>query len=233
MGITFFSEPVLLVHGLSGSTLWWSRNVRPLAEHFRVIAVDLSGFGGLRRYRDPFKLEHAAEWLWLLLRALGIWRAHLIGHSMGGYICLRIAMEHPGAVRRLVLAAPAGVPLAASLFGEVVPLLGALRYAGPSFLPVLAYDGNRMGPRTLLSTARDIIQLNIGDELKNVRTPTLLIWGDRGRLVPPTNSAELRKMLPNASLVVLAGGGHVVMYDRASEFNSTALAFLSGKRVGE
>lgn len=225
-------RPVLLVHGLSGSTLWWGRNVSVLARRCRVIAVDLPGFGSLRRYHDRFVLERAAHWLWSFLKVLGIRRVDLIGHSMGGYICLRMAAEHPRAVRRLVLAAPAGVPLAASIFGEVVPLLGALRYASPSFLPVLAYDGLRMGPRMLLSTARDIIQLNVGAELKKVRTPALLVWGERDRLVPPANGAILRKALPRARLVVLPDAGHVVMYDRAAEFNRAVLAFLAGKPVG-
>lgn len=226
-------EPVILVHGLSGSTLWWSRNIEPLARHYRVLAVDLPGFGSLYRHRNRFALERAALWLRAFMDAAGIRRAHLIGHSMGGYICLRLAATYPRSVRRLVLAAPVGVPLAASIFGEVVPLLGALRYATPSFLPVLAYDALRTGPRTLLSAARDILQLNAGSELQAVRARTLLIWGTQDRLVPPENGTILRRTLPRARLVVLPGAGHVVMYDRAADFNRAVLAFLGGGRVGE
>lgn len=224
-------EPVVLVHGLSGSTLWWSRNIAALAQRYRVITLDLPGFGSLRRHGDRFALESAALWLRAFLAAAGVRRPYLIGHSMGGYICLRLAAEEPQLVRRLVLAAPAGVPLAASVFGEVVPLVGAVRYAAPSFLPVLAYDALRAGPRTLWSAARDIIRLNVGDELRSVRAPVLLVWGDRDRLVPPVNGEVLLKRLPNARLVVLPGAGHVAMYDRAAEFNSITLAFLAGEEV--
>lgn len=225
-------EPVILVHGLSGSTLWWQRNIVPLARHYRVLAVDLPGFGSLRRHRDRFVLERAALWLRTFMRATGIRRAHLVGHSMGGYICLRLAAAHPRLVRRLVLVAPAGVPLATSIFGEVVPLLGAARYAAPSFLPVLAYDLLRTGPRTLLSAARDIIQLNVSDELEAVCAPVLLVWGDQDRLVPAKNGDALRRALRDAQLVMLPGAGHVAMYDRPDEFNRAVLAFLAGARVG-
>lgn len=226
-------KPIILVHGLSGSTLWWSRNIEPLSQRYRVLAVDLPGFGALRRYRDSFALQRGAHWLRSFMTAVGVRRTHLIGHSMGGYICLRLAAAYPRSVRRLVLAAPAGAPLAASLFGEVVPLMGAVRYATPSFLPVLAYDALRTGPRMLLSTARDILQLNVSGELKSVRTRALLVWGEHDRLVPVVNGEALRQVLPRARMVVLPGAGHVVMYDRAEEFNRAVLAFLGGKQVGE
>lgn len=225
-------DPVILVHGLAGSTLWWSRNIEPLSRRYRVLVVDLPGFGSLRRHRNQFALERAAAWLRSFMAAVGIRQAHVIGHSMGGYICLRLAAAYPWAVRRLVLAAPAGVPLGTSLAGEMVPLLGAVRYAAPSFLPVLAYDALRAGPRTLLQTARDILVLNVSAELAAVRTPTLLIWGERDRLVPVAHGEALRQVLPTSQVVVLAGAGHVVMYDRAAEFNRAALAFLDGERAG-
>src|SRR5215212_277365 len=133
-------EPVVLVHGLSGSTRWWARNIAALAVTYRVYLVDLPGFGAMRRLCRHFILPEAATWLADWMEAVGLGEAHLVGHSMGGYVCLRLAAQRPEAMRRLVLVAPAGVPTGRSVFGHLVPLLLAARHAAPSFLPILAYD---------------------------------------------------------------------------------------------
>ena len=84
-------EPVVLVHGLSGSTRWWSRNIPALAEHYSVYLLDLPGFGAMRRLRRRFVLAEAASWLSAWMEAVGLDSAHLVGHSMGGYVCVRLA----------------------------------------------------------------------------------------------------------------------------------------------
>jgi pimeloyl-ACP methyl ester carboxylesterase len=76
-------EPVVLVHGLSGSSRWWSRNASSIAERYRVYFVDLPGFGKMRRLGRPFVLAEAASWLSGWMEAVGFERAHLVGHSMG------------------------------------------------------------------------------------------------------------------------------------------------------
>lgn len=132
-------EPLVLIHGLSGSTSWWVRNVPALAAHYHVYLVDLPGFGALRHLHRQFVLAIAAHWMLVWMDAVHLERAHLVGHSMGGPISIRLAVSRPGRVGRLILAAPVGVPGADSIFGEIRPLVAALRYTTPSFLPILAY----------------------------------------------------------------------------------------------
>jgi pimeloyl-ACP methyl ester carboxylesterase len=101
-------EPVVLVHGLSGSTGWWARNVAMLAGRYRVYLVDLPGFGAMRRLRRQFALAEAASWLSAWMESVGLGRAHLVGHSMGGYVCLRLAANRPEAVGTLGWEIPRG-----------------------------------------------------------------------------------------------------------------------------
>src|SRR6266511_901884 len=84
-------EPIVLVHGLSGSSRWWVRNVGALTTHRRVYLVDLPGFGSMRHLYRHFVLEEAAPWLYAWMQAVGLTRADVVGHSMGGYIALRLA----------------------------------------------------------------------------------------------------------------------------------------------
>lgn len=225
-------EPVILVHGLSGSSLWWQRNVPALAEHYKVYLIDLPGFGSMRRFGRRFSLDRITSGLLLWMEAVGIKKAHLVGHSMGGYICLWLAAHRPDIVDHLVLVSPAGIPKVRSLFGYAVPLLVSMRYISPAFFLILAYDALRAGPLTLLRAAQDLLTKDIRDWLKMITAPTLLVWGIGDTLVPPALGDILRQEIANSRLLLLKKAGHVGMFDQPREFNAAILAFLAGQTVG-
>lgn len=227
-------DPLVLVHGLSGSTRWWSRNVPALAERYRVHLVNLPGFGTIRPFRRRFVLAEAASWLLAWIEAVGLESGvHLVGHSMGGYLSLRLAARRPEVVRKLVLVDPAGVPSGRGMLGHFVPLLLAARYATPTFLPVLARDAFYAGPVTLLRASRDLLAEDVRGDLRRVEAPALLIWGKNDTLIPPSAGELMRAGIPDSRLLVIEGAGHNPMFDRPREFDRALLAFLAGETVGE
>ena len=226
-------EPVVLVHGLSGSTLWWRRNVPELAQHYKVYLVDLPGFGAGSRKHGRFALKQAGDWLLAWMDAIGLKQTHLIGHSMGGYICMEIAAHRPDVVKRLVLVSPAFKAAANSVLGYTKLLLNGIRYLTPHFFPILAYDSLRAGPITLLKATREIIALDVSEDVQRITEPVLLVWGENDTLVPPTLGYMLRAELPNARLLTLEHAAHVAMFDQPQTFNVAVTAFLHGEVVGE
>jgi pimeloyl-ACP methyl ester carboxylesterase len=224
---------VVLVHGLSGSTRWWARNIEALAEHFRVYLVDLPGFGSARHGGLLFALGEAAAWLHAWMEAAAIGPASLIGHSMGGYLCLEVAARWPEDVRRLVLAAPAGVPERARVADYALPLLAELRHLDPRFAPTLAYDALRAGPTTLLRAAVELLARDAREQARAVRAPTLLIWGERDALVSPSAANVLAGLMPDARVLILPRAGHVVMFDAAQAFNEAVIRFLAAPTEGD
>jgi pimeloyl-ACP methyl ester carboxylesterase len=194
-----------------------------------VYLVDLPGFGSMRRFASHFVLTSAANWLLQWMEAIHVQQAHLIGHSMGGYICIQLAAHRPQAVRRLVLVSPAGLPTGRSLPGYAVPLLIAIRHMKPGFLPTLFIDGLKAGPRTLLRAARDLLTQDVREDLKLITVPTLLIWGENDTLVPPVFGEILHKEIAHSSLHILKKAGHVGMFDSPHEFNTAVLKFLAGE----
>ncbi len=225
------AEPVILVHGLSASSRWWIRNIPVLAQHYRVYLLDLPGFGLMRRFRRHFVLDDLSSSIIAWMDTLGINQTHLIGHSMGGYVCLRIAACHPERIKRLVLVSPAGIPHIRTVQGYLLPLLEAIRYCKPSFLPILFSDALRAGPRTLLRATQDLLTKDIRDSLHDIVTPTLLVWGEYDALVPPVFGDILREEIEGARLLVLKKAGHVVMFDQAERFNEAVVRFFEGKFV--
>jgi 4,5:9,10-diseco-3-hydroxy-5,9,17-trioxoandrosta-1(10),2-diene-4-oate hydrolase len=121
-------EPLVLLHPHAAFLEHWSPNFRSLAETRRCIALDMIGCGRTDKPNAPYTLEHMTDFLRDFLDALGIARADLLGHSLGGAIALRFALRAPERVNRLVLVASAGLgprihPLLAAMN---VPLLGEL-----------------------------------------------------------------------------------------------------------
>ncbi|MBV9710129.1 MAG: hypothetical protein JO011_04315, partial [Ktedonobacteraceae bacterium] len=137
------------------------------------------------------------------------------------------------AVSRLVLVAPAVRAHVRSVTGYFFPLMIALRYITPSFLPILCFDALRAGPLTLVRTTRDLIALDVQEDIRAVSVPTLLIWGDNDTLVPSALAHILHKEIAHSHLVLLEKASHVCMYDRARDFNAAVLAFLNGEDPSE
>lgn len=219
--------PLILLHGLSASARWWTRNVEALAQQYCVYLVELPGFGSMARVRQRFALLQAANWLVQWMDAIGLQRADFIGHSMGGFVCLWVAAHRPDMVRRLILVSPAVIPHINSIFGYIIPLLKSLRYVTPQFFMIVSLDTMRMGFITLLRAVHDIISEHIDEEIEAVQAPTLLIWGQDDTLVPAVLSELLQEKMPHASLQIVPKAGHVCMFDQPAIFNTLVQNFLA------
>jgi pimeloyl-ACP methyl ester carboxylesterase len=228
-------DVVVLLHGLSGSSRWWNRNIPELARHARVLVPDLIGFGRSRPSGRLPTLDNVARLLLDWLDALGLERVCLVGHSMGGQISVHLAAASPQRLDRLVLVDSAGIPRKLSpralirFAAEVGPLW---RWGDPTFLPVIAGDALTAGPRVLLRAILHIVQDDIRPLLPSISVPTLVVWGERDTLVPLGDAWELRRLIPNSRLAVLRGAAHNPMVDRPAAFNRILRRFLDGEEIG-
>ncbi|HSJ31408.1 MAG TPA: alpha/beta hydrolase [Longimicrobiales bacterium] len=220
--------PVVLLHGLSGSCRWWRFTTPALARRYSVHVPELVGFGGSRRPgRQPDVPELAdvmAQWL----DEMGLTDIALVGHSMGGQIALHIAAEHhmPG---RLVLVSASGLPREWSLRDAgrfVARALPPRSWGAPAFVPTIAVDALRAGPRALLLAARHLLGDDVTPLLPLISCPTLLIWGELDPLVPLKHGRAMFEGIAGARLVVLRDAAHNPMADRPVEFNRVLLEFL-------
>lgn len=224
--------PLVLIHGLSGSTRWWNRNIGPLAEHFRVYALDLAGFGRSRR-GGRFVLSEAADQLARWMTHVGIESGYLVGHSMGGFISADLAARQPRRVARLVLVAAAIFPREHDPRQPYLGLARSFRYMPVRFLPLLATDALRAGPVTITDAAWQLLHPSASPDPRHVITPTLLIWGERDTVVPRDIGERLAGEMPNADLRLINGAGHNVMWDRPFDFNLLVTAFLDSTTLPE
>jgi pimeloyl-ACP methyl ester carboxylesterase len=207
------SRPVVLVHGLSGSARWWRSVQGPLAEHSEVHVLDVPGI----HPRD------VPRWLVGWLDRAGIAEADLVGHSLGGQTCARVAAATPERVGKLVLVAPAGLPSSRNVVGHLAPLAATLAEV-PTHAPRVALDALRTGPG-ILRAALYAVTHDLRDELAHILAPTLLVWGEHDRLVPGHLAEQWLDELADARLMRV-NAGHVPMWDAPDELVTAVLDFL-------
>jgi pimeloyl-ACP methyl ester carboxylesterase len=217
-------RPVVLMHGLSGSTRWWHKNIDALSGKFRVYALDLVGFGSSR---GLFSLERAVDLTAAWLERLDGEPAHLVGHSMGGLIAAQLAASTPARVDGLVLVDAVAVPLRRSMVNSAFRLPPAMRYMPLDFLPVLLTDALRAGPLNLLRASLAIHRADITRELGQINSRTLVVWGEHDKLLPLALGERLHRSLPGSRWVVVPGAGHNPMWDRPDTFNQLVADFIS------
>jgi pimeloyl-ACP methyl ester carboxylesterase len=212
-------EAVVLVHGLAGSSRWWHRLVPLLQDRLEVHCVDLP--------RD-YTLATAPELLLRRLDELELGRPHLVGHSLGGLVVARVAARAPHRVHGLVLIAPAGIGLRSSLVAHSLPLARALAGLRPQLAAAVTANALRTGPRRLIRTSRDLLaDAALPGELRAVRAPTLLVWGERDSLVPARVAKQFLAELPHGRLHVVPRAGHVPMDEAPEEVAGAILGHLT------
>jgi pimeloyl-ACP methyl ester carboxylesterase len=223
-------EDLILVHGLSGSSRWWARNIPDLAERYRVFIPDLIGFGRSPRPRGRLpSIGHLANVLGEWIRRVGRPEAHVVGHSMGGQLAIHLAAEHPDQVTRLVLVDAAGIPrpitprTVVRFAREIAPVW---RWGDLSFVPVIVSDAWTAGPRTLLQAIGHILSDDVRPLLPRIVAPTLVLWGERDSWVPLSHGDEMHQLIPGSRFSVLRRAAHNPMVDRPSDFNRIVLDFL-------
>lgn len=222
--------PVLvLIHGLGADLSRWREVVDPLSKSYRVIALDLFGFGQSAKPDISYRGQIYVDQVVALLNALDIETATLIGNSMGGWVALLAAEQNPQRISRLVLVAPAfiqGLPdgvSAESLAAGAAPqseddMRAYLTnvYASP---PTDAATVQRLLREHRTANAGGAIvaisrSLAAGEDaftakrLAWLRKTTLIIHGDADGIVPMAASETLAELLPNAHLVSIANAGH-------------------------
>jgi 3-oxoadipate enol-lactonase len=240
--------PLLLVHGFGGAA-WNFSELVPLLPGRRLVVPDLPGHGG----SSPLPATSLAGFADVLATLLD-GPTDVVGHSMGGVVALRLAERHPALVRRLVLAAAAGISsstrlseIAIVLAGIVQParlagrradnvarsprlrklLFGGLEVANPDLLTERAVHGFLRGPTMhtdVLNAGLALVADDPRQDLDRVRCPVLVLCGARDGQVPLADAFEYARRL-RAPLRVIADCGHLLIGERPDVCARAVLEF--------
>lgn len=243
-------EPLLLIAGLGGRLAFWHRQREVFGERFRVILHDHRGTGASTRSEIDYSVEQMSLDVLALMDALGIDRAHLVGHSTGGAICQTIALQYPERAGKMVLSAtwPGRDPWFDALFAlrlDVLEQCGARAYLMDGTLRALPaawlqQRGDQLEqmvddrlaefPGLAIESSRiaAIRAFDAGRNAGNIRHRPLVICAEDDQITPSSFSRELAARIPEARLEVLPTGGHFLPQVCPDEYNRSVLDYLAG-----
>ena len=243
---------LLLIHGIGANLYCWRPILPFLRDHFRILAVDLPGFGQSDKPRhERYGLDDQVERVVALLDTLHIKRCFVVGNSMGGNIALWLAKQHPERVSGVGVIAPATspklVPVSAYrlawLASPFTMLVGrsTLRWAhGRTVSRKEVIDQERVeeslatyrdpsAVRTFLLATEAIRDPRLPGELRDVAQPVLVLWGSQDKLVSKKVIDALEAALPRAESHVHLGGGHHLQEDEPEWTSKKIVEFFLSK----
>ncbi len=239
-------RPVILLHGWLGSWGLWQDTMAYLGRYYRTYALDFWGFGESGKKRESYDVQDFVTLVDQFMEQLGIERAPLVGHSMGGTVSLSVAMRYPERVRKVVVI---GSPIVGSSLSLLLRLFGRRTVAYIVFhnLWGLRWGFRTMSPfytrdprwpdymdRDLSSTTLESFLLSIASlretdlrpRLNTIRTPVMGMYGDKDIVVSPRQWQPLKEGLPNCRIERFPTSGHFIMLDEPHRFMEVLHDFL-------
>jgi len=248
-------RPVLLLHGWLGSWSLWRNTIAELGKEFRTYALDFWGFGESGGQGADFSVDNFTVLVNEFMDRLGIVKAPLIGHSMGGTVSLGMAVRHPEKVVKVIVV---GSPIQGSSLNPLLKLAGYSGWIGlantapflfTQFMRVLkvslrggsyllAKDGQALGKMMVadisgltvgpfFQSIGTLRQTDLRTQVGEVKVPVMGVYGKRDLIVSPQQSKVLKEYAPHSKIAWFEDSGHFPMIDEPERFHSTVRDFLN------
>lgn len=232
------APPLLYLHGINIGNLWLAFH-QALSQHFHVFAPDIPGFGLTGRPDWMRDMSDYILYLRDLLDTLGLEKASVVGHSLGGWMAAELAVWYPERVEKLVLSNSAGIRVKGSPIADLFAM-------NPQEVLVACFDDfsaaaplipAEFNSDYLIEQYRQLTTLaslawnpsydpKLERRLERITCPTLIVWGEHDRLIPPVYGDAFHRAISGSELVMLTGTGHMPMFEKPEEWSRTILDFL-------
>ena len=231
-------KPLVLLHGWGGNLDSWFPVRQTLKNDFKVVSLDLPGFGRSPLPRTVWGVQEYADFIKNFLDDLKTDKPTVIGHSFGGQIALRFARDFPELTGKLILVDSAGIRRKSpkTLAYQTAAKTGKLIFSIPGLKRFESKAKsklyNRIGEHdyeqsgTLKETFKKVIDQDMRPILKDVGCPTLIVWGENDKDTPINDAKLMNLTIPNSRLSILTGTGHFSYLEKPEEFCTLVKDFV-------
>jgi pimeloyl-ACP methyl ester carboxylesterase len=239
-------QPVILLHGWLGSWALWQDTMSYLGAYYRTYALDFWGFGESGKKRESYTVQDFVSLVDQFMDRLGIERAPLVGHSMGGTVSLSVAVQYPRRVSKVVVV---GSPIVGSSLSVLLKLLGLRPIAvilfnvmwafrmgmrvysplicrDPRFPAMMDKDLSRTTVESFLRSIASLHKTDLRPILPQVKVPAMGMYGDKDIIVSPDQWKPMLEGIPHARIKQFPKAGHFIMLDDSNPFMNTLKEFL-------
>lgn len=235
---------MVFIHGWAASQKFWQYQAAHFAAHFRTVTYDLRGHANSEKPLKGYLIPDHVHDLARLIGQLHLSTPILVGHSLGGMIALQYALDHPNAVRALVLVGTSPHPFPSRWQRAQMTFLGWMIRLSRARAAKMTKDqlfapgvdaklvdwvnteSLRTPTRVVLACMKATKQFNVVDRLGEIAAPTFLMRGEYDTVTSPTLLKRMIRFMPHAASVNLEGAGHNCMLEQPRRFNAALDAFL-------
>ncbi len=224
------TKTILILHGWKNSLKNWESIAKNLANKFKVVLIDLPGFGASSVPKNqPFDTFDYAETVMKFIEKLNLKNITLIGHSFGGKTGIVVASKN-NKIDKLILVDASGinskslVTLLKIYLSKTVKLIFPKNLAAKVSASLSSEDYKTAG--NLKDSFKKIVTQDISENAKKIKIPTLIIWGENDKDVPLTSAKVLKNIIPNSSLRIVWKAGHHPHLEKPEKFLETVEEFL-------
>jgi pimeloyl-ACP methyl ester carboxylesterase len=237
--------PVVLVHGLGSRAEDWANLMQQLKQAgFHVYAIDLLGYGrSARPANASYSIPEEAQYIEEFLAQRGLQKVNLVGWSMGGWVAMRVALDQPARIARLVLCDSAGIRFEPSftMFDFEPTTIPAVQHLYRMLMPqpaeipdFLARDMVRKFKELNWVVDRSARSMFSGDDLLDgklgdLQMPTMILWGKQDHLIPLATGVSMHQQIPHSVLEIYDGCGHLAPGQCAARIGPRLIDFLKGE----
>jgi pimeloyl-ACP methyl ester carboxylesterase len=245
-------RPVILLHGWLGSWGLWQETMSFLGQYYRTYAMDFWGFGESGKKRETYAVQDFVSLVGQFMEQLGIVRAPLVGHSMGGTVSLSVAIRYPERVSKVVVV---GSPIVGSslapllklagyrtnaflLFNMMGPFRAFMKYyysrqicSDPRFPDMMDRDLKKTTLESFLLSIASLRRTDLRPMLSQIKVPAMGIYGDKDKVVHPLQWEPMKSGIPQAQIVRFENAGHFPMLEEPKNFNDRLRSFLDEHRT--
>lgn len=234
-------QTVLLIHGNVASSLWWERVMGLLPPGVRTVAPDLRGCGDSDKPAPPWSMADLAEDIDQFMEAVGLRKAVVVGHSLGGGVALHLAVAHPKAVEKLVLINPApaeGLVTPAAAYAQIAVMakspemtkmaLAAMMPTAPKdeYYTRLLDESVAKSVGAWIPNGHALDAMNLTAEAGTIQAPTLIVYGRQDILVKLEMMERTRAAIPGGQLEIWDEIGHSAPVEAPERFARRLMEFI-------
>ena len=203
-------EPIILLHGWGGSSVSLINLAKYLAKDFKVVVIDLPGFGKSPEPKKIYGIKDYGDEIINLMDRLRLERFNLFGHSFGGQIAAKISLDYPDRIDNLILCAAAIIRKRSWKSYAQIMLAKLIKntFIKSAFNVLMGNSDYQKASLKMRKVMNKILTEDLADQISGIEKPTLILWGSKDKITPLWQAQIINKQIANSQIKIFPLSRH-------------------------